>query len=66
VTPGAGCAPPLFNEMEDGYLAQRSRDSGIRWHHWQAYTREHHRGIFALFFRSEWEEVTGAKSLLGR
>ena len=29
-------------------------------------TREHHRGIFALFFRSEWEEVTGAKSLLGR
>lgn len=52
----------MRHELSKGVLAGQE-GAGIRFTHFQDYTRKHHRGLFGLFFKSEWELTSGTQSV---
>lgn len=56
----------IRHETTKGLLAGTQRESGLRFNDWQDYTREHHRGLFAWFFRTEWTQTSEEESIADR
>lgn len=56
----------IRHETMNGLLAGKQLEAGLRFNDWHDYTREHHKGLFGWFFKSEWKQTSKDDSLLTR
>lgn len=56
----------IRHEVTSGVIAGPQREARLKFHHWQDYTRQHHRGLFSWFFKSEWKQTPKEEGLATR